>query len=370
MKNVRFGVIGMGAIGRKHATDLLDGNVPRGTLSAITSSSPEKRSEWQAKGVAAFADAREMFGSGLIDAVLIATPHYQHLELGVDAFAHDLHLLVEKPIAAHKADAERLVAAHLKKPSLVFGAMFQKRAEPCYRVMRDLILGGALGSLVRVSWLTTDWFRGDAYYGSGWRATWRGEGGGVLLNQALHNLDMLSWLVGQPSMVRAFCGMGRHHDIEVEDDVTAYLGWGEGGRHFSGTFVTSTGEAPGTNRLEISGTLGKLVLERGRLLHVRNTVDAAEFSRTSADGFAMPSSESEEIPFPEEKAPHAALMANFTESVLDGTPLIAPGAEGILSVELANAMTLSSLEERTIDLPMDGSIWERKLRELISSSGR
>jgi predicted dehydrogenase len=368
MNSVRYGIIGLGNIGRQHAENLLAGNVARAGLAAVASSSDEKRRAFAARGVKTFSSADELFRARAVDAVIVATPHYQHLALGIAALENNLHLLVEKPIAAHKADAEKLVAAHQKNPTLHFGAMFQKRAEPCFQKIRQLIRSGALGGLARVNWLATDWFRGHAYYaGGGWRATWRGEGGGVLLNQALHNLDMLAWLAGQPARVRGFCGFGKFHDIEVEDDVTAHLEWADGA---TGTFITSTGEAPGTNRLEISGSRAKLVLENNRLTLTRNAVDAHEFSRTSPDGFAKPAATAEQIPFAAEANPHAALLQNFTDAILDGSPLLAPGAEGVFSVELANAMVYSSLLGETISLPLDGAAWERKLNELISASHR
>src|SRR5206468_8624474 len=190
---------------------------------------------------------------GAVDAVLIATPHYQHATLGQLAFEHGLHAMVEKPIAAHKADAERLIAAHRRRPELVFGGMFQLRVEPRYLAIRRLIADD-LGRLTRINWINTDWYRTDVYFAScACRATSRGAGGGVLLNQCPHNLDVLQWLCGMPARVRGFCQLGRYHQIEVEDNVTAYLEWPNGA---TGVFVSSTGEAPGTNRFEIVGTRG------------------------------------------------------------------------------------------------------------------
>ncbi|MCZ7640695.1 MAG: Gfo/Idh/MocA family oxidoreductase [Verrucomicrobia bacterium] len=213
-------------------------------------------------------------------------PHYQHTTLGIAALEAGRHVMVEKPISVHKADAERLLAAHQRHPQPVFAAMFQLRTEPRYLKIRRLIQGGELGALVRVSWIITDWFRTEVYYASGgWRATWKGEGGGVLLNQCPHNLDILQWLCGMPARVRGFCQLGRYHHIEVEDNVTAYLEWASGA---TGVFITSTGEAPGTNRFELCGTRGKVVLENNRLTFTRNETDMVEFSRDARTGFARP----------------------------------------------------------------------------------
>lgn len=366
MKTIRVGIIGMGNIGRHHAAYLLDGKVSRCQLVAVGSTSPAKLESYKARGVRIFGGGAEMIESGEVDAVIIATPHYQHTTLGMAALERGVHLMVEKPISAHKADAERLIEAGRRNPSVVFGGMFQLRVEPRYQKIRSILKSGELGEFVRMNWLITDWFRTEAYYSSGgWRATWKGEGGGVLLNQCLHNLDVLSWLLGMPSKVRGFCQLGRYHNIEVEDNVTAYMEYSNGA---TGTFVTSTGETPGTNRLEIAGTRGRLVLENGRLTFTRNEVDMIEWSRTSKVGFSKPDVWNVEIPFENAAAPHAALMQNFVDSILDGVPLIAPGADGMGSVELANAMLFSSMLDRTLELPMDGAAFERQLQTLIENS--
>ena len=366
MSKVRIGIIGLGNIGKHHAGYLLDGAVPRCELVAVCSRSPEKLEPYQSKGVKIFERTETLLQSREVDAVIIATPHYQHTTLGIATLGAGLHLMVEKPISAHKADAERLIAAARKHSGQVFAAMFQLRTEPRYLAIRNLIQKGELGGIVRLSWIITDWFRTEAYYSSGgWRATWSGEGGGVLLNQCLHNLDVISWLLGMPARLRGFCRLGRYHNIEVEDDVTAYLEFPNGA---TGVFITSTGEAPGSNRFEIAGTRGKIVLENDRLTFIRNEADMVEFSKAAKVGFAKPESRTEDILFENAASPHATLMSNFADAILDGAPLIAPGQDGIHSVELANAMLYSSLLAQTVELPMDGAAFERKLRQLIAES--
>jgi predicted dehydrogenase len=365
MNTVRLGIIGMGNIGRYHAEYLLNGKVNRCQLTAVADALAPLE-PWAARGLRTFNDGEALIRSGAVDAVIIATPHYQHTTLGIAALEAGLHVMVEKPISVHKADAERLIAAHARHPDRVFAAMFQLRTEPRYVKIKRLVSTGELGPLVRVSWIITDWFRTEAYYASGgWRATWKGEGGGVLLNQCPHNLDLLQWLCGMPARVRGFCQLGRYHNIEVEDNVTAYWEWASGA---TGVFITSTGEAPGTNRLELCGTRGKLVLENNRLTFTRNETDMLEFSRTARTGFARPDVWHVEIPFADAPAQHATLTQNFVDAILDGTPLIAPGAEGLHSVELANATLYSSLTEQTITLPLDGAAYEAKLQELIARS--
>jgi len=364
MKTVRLGIIGLGSIGQHHFGYLTAGKVSRVELVAVSDAVPAKLERYMP--VKTFTDGEELIRSGLVDAVIIATPHYQHTTLGIAALKQGLHVMVEKPISAHKADAERLIAAHKQHPKQVFAGMFQLRAEPRYLKIQKLIQAGELGELVRMSWIMTDWFRTEAYYASGgWRATWKGEGGGVLLNQCLHNLDAMQWLLGMPARVRGFCQLGRFHHIEVEDNVSAYLEYSNGA---TGTFVSSTGEAPGTNRFEIVGTRGKVVLERDRIAFTRNDADMIEFSRSAKLGFAKPEVWNVEIPFENAPNAHATLMQNFVNAILDGESLIAPGEEGIHSVELANVILYSSLIDQTVELPLDSTAYEKKLNQLIAGS--
>lgn len=365
MEKVRIGIVGMGNMGKYHADYLIKGKVAHAELSAVCSTSPEKLSAYK-DAVAIFGNGEEMIRSGSIDAVLVATPHYQHTSLGIYAIENGIHLMVEKPISAHKADAERLIEVSTQHPDIVFGGMFQLRTEPRYMKLKKLIADGDLGDIVRINWIITDWFRTEAYYASGgWRATWKGEGGGVLLNQCLHQLDALQWLVGMPSKVRSFAQCGRFHNIEVEDNVTAYLEYPNGA---TGVFVSSTGEAPGSNRFEIAGTRGRVVLENDQIKFTRNESCMLEHSKNSPIGFSKPEVWEVDIPFGNAELSHAILMRNFVEAIRNKTPLIAPGAEGIHSVELANVLLYSSLVDQTINLPMDGAAFEAKLQQLIDES--
>ena len=366
MDKVRIGIIGLGNIGQIHVSNLLESKVPRGILTAVGDVFPDKLPEYEAKGLKTFDSGEALIASGEIDALMVATPHFQHTALGIAALEAGLHVMVEKPISAHKADAERLIAAANARPELTFSGMFQMRVEPRYQKLRELVQDGELGELIRVIWIMTDWFRAEAYYqSSDWRATWKGEGGGVLLNQCLHQLDALQWIVGMPSKVQSHVGIGRHHDIEVEDDVTCYMEYANGA---TGAFITSTGETPGSNRFEIAGTKGRALLENDRLIVTRNEVASDEWSRTSKIGFKQPETTVEEIPIPGADNAHAQLIANFVNAILDGEALIAPGASGIGSVELANVMVYSGLLGQAVDLPMDSAAWESKLNELIASS--
>jgi predicted dehydrogenase len=303
--------------------------------------------------------------SGTIDAILICTPHYSHTTIGIAALEAGLHVLVEKPISVHKADAERLLAAHTD-PSRVFAAMFNLRTDPQYKTLKHLVSSGQLGEIRRVLWDTTNWFRTEYYYASGgWRATWKGEGGGVLLNQCPHNLDIFQWVFGMPDQITGFCQFGRYHQIEVEDDVTLYCRWNDG-KH--ATIIASTGEAPGRNRLEVACDRGHVTLESGKITWIRTVEPAREFSETVEAAFAQPDTWKVEIPVSGPGGGHVEILQNFVAAILDGAPLIAPAHEGVHSVEIANAALLSTWLGRTIDLPMDSAAYEKLLTHKADTS--
>jgi predicted dehydrogenase len=288
MDKVRIAVIGIGNIGNLHLRNIE--HEPKVELTAVCDIVPEKAKAAAEKyGVKAYFDSDRLLADRVCDAVIIGTPHYYHTTIGVAALNSGHHVLVEKPISVHKADCERLIAAHEANKELVFAAMFNQRTDPYYIKIKSLVASGELGPFVRINWIITTWFRSQAYYDSGgWRATWKGEGGGVLLNQCPHNLDLLQWICGMPSKVYGFCGIGKRHTIEVEDEVTAYMEYPGG---CTGLFVTTTGEAPGTNRFEIAGDNGKLVYEGNEITYVRNEVSATEFLRTSPESCGRPGTE-------------------------------------------------------------------------------
>ena len=365
MDTVRLGVIGLGNMGTGHCRGLQAGKIPRAEVTAICDINAKAMEPYE--GVKKYADSAELIRSGEVDAVLIATPHYDHTTIGIDALEQGLHVLTEKPISVHKADCERLIAAHKNKDQ-VFGVMFQMRTDPSFKKLKEVTDRGELGTIQRTNWIITTWFRSEAYYASGgWRATWRGEGGGVLLNQSPHTLDLFQWICGMPSKVYAKCDLGRHHDIEVEDDVHALFEYPNGAR---GVFVTGTGEAPGTNRLEIVGDRGQIVLEHGKIHFARTETPVPEYSKTTRNSFGTPGTWSIDIPVPPGPGggSHEEVTKRFVDAILDGTPLVAGAEEGIHSVELANAMLYSAFTGETVDIPLDGAVYEAKLMELIAAS--
>ncbi len=367
MNKVRIGIVGIGNMGYSHAQNILAGKITRLELTAVADTNPAKLARVpQVKG---FKTADEMMASGLIDAILIATPHYDHTTIGIAALKAGLHVMVEKPISVHRADCERLIAAYKgREKKQVFAAMFNQRTDRYYQKIRELIQSGELGEIRRVNWIITNWFRTHAYYASGgWRATWAGEGGGVLLNQCPHNLDLFQWMFGMPVTLSAKCAFGKYHDIEVEDDVTALMEFKNGA---TGVFITSTGEAPGTNRLEITAERGKLVYEDDKLTYTRNEQPMGEFSRTTTESFSRPATWDVSIPAAGHGGQHNEVLQNFTNAILDGAKLIAPAPEGIHSVELANAMLLSAWVDKPVSLPIDGKKYERILKTKIAEAAK
>jgi predicted dehydrogenase len=365
-RDLRMAVVGVGSMGAVHAKDLLASKISRARLVAVCDTDPEALARFPE--VERFASSRDLIASGSVDAVLIATPHYDHTPIAIDALAAGLHVLTEKPLAVHKADCLKMIAAYEARPKRgqVFAEMFNLRADPRFLKVRALIQSGELGTLRRMNWIITDWFRTEAYYKSGgWRATWRGEGGGVLLNQCPHNLDLWLWLFGMPARVHAFCGFGRFHEIEVEDQVTAYLEY-EGGA--SGVLVTTTGEAPGTNRLEVVGDLGKIVLDSEGLCFTKNEVSMMDFLKNSPDRYLMPKTTSELMPIAPGGPWHNVITQNFVNAIFDGEALIAPAGEGMASVELSNAMIYSGLTKKTVELPLDAEVYAEQLARLMQDS--
>jgi len=361
---VRLGIVGVGNMGSHHARTAADGLIEGCELAALCDIDPSRAEGFPETPF--FTSHREMLRSGLVDAVLVATPHYSHLPIGRDALQAGCHLLMEKPLTVHKAEAERLLAVPRKKGQ-IFGAMFNQRTDPYYLKIREMVQGGTLGAIHRIQWTITDWFRTEAYYRSAdWRATWATEGGGVLLNQCVHNIDLFQWIFGLPLKVRALCQLGRFHDIEVEDAVSAIFEFPDGA---TATFTTSTGEAPGINRLEIAGENGLLVLEKDTLVFRRNAVPASQFSKECPEGYLRPEAWQVTIPLPDHRGgQHREVLQNFIHAIRTGAPLIAPAEEGLRSVELMNAILMASVQDRTVSLPLSSSAFARVLRGLISSS--
>ena len=369
MSNVKIGIIGIGNMGSSHAVYLNNGEVPGAELTAVCDTNPE-RLQWAKESlnedVQTFDNPEAFFEFGNIDAVIVATPHYDHPTLAIQAFEKGLHALVEKPAGVFTKSVREMNEV-AKKSGKVFGIMFNQRTNPLYQKLRDLVQSGELGEIKRTNWIITDWYRSQSYYDSGgWRATWAGEGGGVLANQDPHQLDLWQWTSGlMPKRVRAFCGFGKFHDIEVEDDVTAYVEYENGA---TGVFVTSTGDAPGTNRYELSGDRGKLVVEDGKLTFWRLRQSEREFNREYKGGFGEPECWKIDIPVEGTATQHKGITINWVNAIRNGTKLLGPGEEGIKGLEISNAIHLSAWTDDWVDLPIDEDLFYSKLQEKIKNS--
>ena len=359
-RQVRLGIVGIGGMGGHHVKLLLDRKVRRVKLAAVCDLNAEFLARYP--DVAPFTDVRAMCRSGLIDAVIIATPHYAHTPVALQAFKCGMHVLSEKPLAVHKADAEKMVKACPRNRK--FAVMMQMRMSPTFRKVKDIVDAGQLGRIIRVNMMATHWYRTNKYYAlGGWRATWKGEGGGVLINQCPHDLDILQWICGMPTRIHAHCGFGKWHKLEVEDEATAFLEYANGA---TGVFIASTAEAPGTQRFEIAGEHGKVLLENDQLRFLRNDVSALKFIKTSKTAFAAPETRDVTVSVRGRDKGHAGIIQNFVDSILDGVPLIAPAREAINQVELTNAMIYSGATGIPVDLPLSGRTYKRFLDDLIS----
>lgn len=361
-KKVRVGIVGIGNIGSAHLRSIGDGHVVGMTLAAACDISASRREFCRAQypDVPVFDSADGMIKSGLCDAVIVSVPHPHHAEIAGAALRAGLHVLVEKPedvSVSAAAELNRIASGSGK----VFGIMFNQRTNPLFARARELVRGGEIGKLQRSVWIITNWYRTQAYYNSGsWRATWRGEGGGVLLNQAPHNLDLWQWICGMPEEITAFCDVGKYHDIEVEDDATIFARYPGGA---TGTFITTTGEYPGTNRLEITGDKGKIVIENGTLRLWKLSVSSAEFSASAGEHDPKPDiAYSEYVPDGKGEG-HRGILRNFAEAVLTGSGLLAPGYDGINELSISNAAYLSSWTGKSVKLPLDASEFDRLLSE-------
>ncbi len=354
-------------MGYAHAKHLYDHKTGNAVLAALCDSDLSRRNELAElfPEIPIYEDAEHLFQAGCCDAVIIATPHFAHAPIGIRAFEYGLHVLSEKPMAVQYSEAKRFIDA-AKESGKTFSVMFNQRCNPIFQKAKELVETGAIGQPKRINWIITNWYRTQSYYDSGsWRATWAGEGGGVLMNQAPHNLDLLQWIFGMPSRIRAFCSVAKYHHIEVEDEALIY---GEYANGATAVFHTSTGEYPGTNRLEITGDRGKIVLESAVLKFWKLKQPEREFCFQCDTSFGKIPMEYEEMSFPPSHKAHGIILQNFVNHILYGEPLLSDGRDAIYEVLLCNAAYLSSWNDQWIDVPFDAEDFDKKLIELQKNS--
>ena len=374
-KKVRLGILGLGNMGASHAKKLVEGRCPEIEVTAVCDVKSD-RLDWAkealGEGVALFHDGDTMMDSGLIDALMVAVPHYDHPTYAIKAMKKGLHVLIEKPAGVYTNQVLEMNKV-ADECDVVFAIMMNQRTNALYRKMREIVKSGELGAIRRTSWIITNWYRPQAYYDSGdWRATWSGEGGGVLLNQCPHNLDLWQWICGMPAKISAHLHFGKWHDIEVEDDVTAYVEYPNGA---TGTFITTTGDVPGTNRFEITCEKGKIIADASdkeeSLIMWKSEIGEPEFSKTNTAPFGKPVFEKIEVETDGENPQHMGVFRAFAAHILRGEPLIADGREGINGLTISNAMHLSAWTGKEIDVAtFDHELYEAELMKRVATSRR
>lgn len=369
MEQVRYGIIGVGNMGFQHLQTFMNGKVDGGIVTCVADISEAKRNKVRETypNVDVYNSGDELLEkANNIDAVVIAVPHYFHPHFAIKAFERDLNVICEKPAGVYTKQVKEMNEA-AKKSKGLFTMMFNQRTNCLYRKMREIVVSGGIGEIKRINWIITDWYRTQAYYDSGdWRATWDGEGGGVLFNQCPHQLDLVQWVANMsPVRVMAHCHFGKWHNIEVEDDVTAYLEYENGA---TGVFVTTTGDAPGTNRFEITGTLGKLLCEDNKLTYIKNDCDEREHCFKATLPYERPNTE---VIYPEtdgKNPQHQGIFQNFTNTLLGKEKLFVSGEEGLKGVELMDACMLSQWLGRMVELPIDDDLYIEELNKRRQTS--
>lgn len=367
MNNVRFGIVGIGNMGSAHAMNIYNKKVEGAKLVAVCDNN-FKRLDWAKDNlgnVETFENYNEFLDNEKIDAVLIATPHYLHPVIAKIAFERGIHVLTEKPAGVYTEQVEAMNDA-ARKSGKKFGIMYNQRTNPIFAKAREMVQNGEIGELKRVVWIITNWYRRQSYYDSGtWRATWRGEGGGVLINQCPHNIDVMQWIVGMPKTVTSHCYYGKYHNIEVEDDVTAFFEFDNGA---TGVFITTTGENPGTNRLEISGTKAKLVIENGKMCVWSSDISERDYCFMAEEDYKNVKHGFSEFSPDGKGGGHVGILQNFTNSILHDEELLAPGHEGINGLTISNAIHLSDWTDEKITLPIDKIKFKELLMKKVQNS--
>ena len=372
MEKIKLGIIGIGNMGSGHANNIKNGKCPEIELVAIADINPE-RLDWAkqqnyAENITYFNTAEEMLDSGIINSCLVAVPHYDHTKYAIECMKRGIHVMVEKPAGVYTKQVREMNAEAEKHPEVVFGMMFNQRTNCVYRKLRELVQSGDYGEIRRTNWIITDWYRPQCYYDSGdWRATWSGEGGGVLLNQCPHQLDLWQWICGMPIKVESHLHFGKWHDIEVEDDVTTYVEYANGA---TGVFITTTGDAHGTNRFEIQMDKAKFVIENNKLIMTEYEMTEQEFSKTNTQPFATVNSKTFEVETDGENPQHIGVLNAWADAILNGGKLVAEGKEGINGLTLSNAMHLSAFLGKEVEIPFDEELYYNELMKRVATSKR
>ena len=370
MDKIKLGIIGFGNMGTGHTSNIMGGNCPEVELVAICDKNPDRcefgKNKYPDANITYFTDAIEMLDSGLIDSCLVAIPHYDHAKYSIECMKRGIHVMCEKPAGVYTRQVREMIAESEKHPEVVFGMMFNQRTNPVYRKMHELVHSGKYGEIRRTNWLITNWYRSQAYYNSSdWRATWAGEGGGVLLNQCPHQLDLWQWICGMPVKVQSKIKYGAWHDIEVDDDVTTFVEYENGA---TGVFITTTGDGRGTNRFEVQMDGAKLVVEDDKLTVTEFEMKESEFTKVNTEVFGSLKVSNLPIEIEKTNPQHIGVVNAWAGKILHGTPLVAEGAEGLKGVILSNAMHLSDFLGKEVEIPFDEDLYYEELMKRVATS--
>ena len=372
MEKIKLGIIGVGNMGSGHAKTIKEGMCPEIELVAIADINSERlawaKEQNYSENITYFNTAEEMLDSGIINACIVSVPHYDHPKYAIECMKRGIHVMVEKPAGVYTKQVNEMNAEAEKHPEVIYGMMFNQRTNYVYRKLRELVQSGEYGEIRRTNWIITDWYRPQCYYDSGdWRATWSGEGGGVLLNQCPHQLDLWQWICGMPVKVESHLHFGKWHDIEVEDDVTTYVEYANGA---TGVFITTTGEAHGTNRFEIQMDRAKFVVENNKLIMTEYEMTEQEFSKTNTQAFGTVNSTTCEVETDGENPQHIGVLNAWANAILHGGKLVAEGKEGINGLTLSNAMHLSAFLGKEVEIPFDEELYYEELMKRVATSKR
>lgn len=365
-KKVRMAIIGIGNMGRTYACNIADGFVEGMELTAVCCRNEEGR-RW----------AKERLGEGLVlvdstdklfeledvfDAVLIVTPHKIHPELTIKAFEKGYHVFCDKPAGITARDARRMIESG-KRAGKAYAMMFHNRTMPVYEKIKEMLTLGEVGELLRIDYVNTKPYRTKCYHTSSpWRSSFEHEGGGLLINQGQHYLDLWQWLFGMPKRLTATIDYGKYNDFTVDDNCTIYMEFAGGVR---GRFFSSTGEPAGEERIEVVGTKAKLVCLDGTLTVSRYERSTKEWYETNTEPFGKLKIEKEVITYEPCKAPYVVMLQNFSDHLRKGVALIADGYDGYRTLQLSNAAYTSSWLEKEIELPVEETVFAQLLNEAV-----
>ena len=364
MEQVRMALIGFGGMGSKYAAMIRNGQIDGMVLAGVCcrNAPGQKVLREEYPGVAIYRDVKDTLAHAAeFDAALIVTPHTSHVEIARQMVAAGKHILLDKPAGVYARQVRELTE-QAEKAGVSFGMMFNNRANPAFGKARELLQSGAIGTPVRAVWVCNTWFRTPAYHKSApWRSSWNGECGGLLINQSQHYLDLWLWLLGMPDKVYTDLSFGRYVPITVDDAVDMQLLYDNG---LHGTFISSTGEAPGVNRLEIWGDKGRLCVEdTARVFLDENEVSTTRFAAESTQVYGDLPHHCRELPVEPTPEMYQTILRNFCDHLRKGTPMIADGTDGLRAVELTNGAYVSAWLERKVQLPVEDGVFEELLHK-------